>query len=280
MWYNNVGSTSLNYQGEYHMEGESIMEYVSKIAGSADRKGSILDILSHMGASFQVQPFEDVENVVVSFNPSNKRLVIGAHWDADEGSDGANDNASGCSVLLHVIESVLAAQSFDKSVDFVFFGEEEKGGVGASRYLEAVGKETVSAMINADVCGFGDRVFLHDKGNVSSPFFGGLMDEALLKKHNILLPGFLPQGDDCIFEWSGIPSVSICTAEGNALGVFSEIGRKLAAEEPITEMDQEALMNLDVVKTMHGGAFDSISYLSGDAVKMVADYLTDGLLNG
>ena len=38
-------------------------------------------------------------------------------------------------------------------------------------------------------------------------------------------------------------------------------------------------MSLDVVKTMHGGEFDNISYLSGEAVKMVADYLTDGLLN-
>ena len=256
------------------------MEYVNRIAGSADRKGSIMDILSHMGARFEVQQFEDAENVVVSLNPSDKRLVIGAHWDADEGSDGANDNASGCSVVLHVIEAVLAAPSFGKSIDFVFFGEEEKGGIGASRYLESVGKENIAAMINADVCGFGDHILLHDKGNVSNPSFGGLMDEALLKKHNVLLPGFLPQGDDCIFEWSGLPSVSICTAEYNAFAVFSEIGRKLAAEEPITESDQAALMNLDVVKTMHGGAFDGVSYLSDNAIKMVADYLTDGLLNG
>ena len=256
------------------------MEYISKIAGSADRKGSIMEILSQMGASFEVQKFEDVENVVVSFNPSNKRLVIGAHWDADEGSDGANDNASGCSVILHTIETVLAAPDFNKSVDFVFFGEEEKGGIGASRYIEAVGKENISAMMNADVCGFGDNVILSDKGNVSNPLFCGLMDEALLTKHNVRLPGFLPQGDDCIFEWGGIPSVSICTAELNAVKIFSKIGHKLATEQPITEEDQEALMSLDVVKTMHGGEFDNISYLSGEAVKNVADYLTDGLLNG
>jgi amino acid transporter len=29
-----------------------------------------------------------------------------------------------------------------------------------------------------------------------------------------------------------------------------------------------------------GGEFDNISYLSGEAVKKVANYLTDGLLNG
>lgn len=256
------------------------MEFLRKIAGSADRKGSITEILTQMGASFEVQQFEDVENVVVSFHPGGKRLVIGAHWDADEGSDGANDNASGCSVLLHVIEAVLAEPLLNKSIDFVFFGEEEKGGIGASRYIESIGKENISAMLNADVCGFGDHILIHDKGNVSNSFFGGLMDEALLKKHNVQLPGFLPQGDDCIFEWSGIPSVSICTAEYNAVTVFSKIGRKIAAEQPITEQDQEALMGLDVVKTMHGGEFDNISCLSGNAIKMVADYLSDGILNG
>ena len=255
------------------------MEYISKIAGSSDRKGSIMAILTQMGAAFEVQKFEDVENVVVSFHSSSKRLVIGAHWDADEGSDGANDNASGCSVLLHTLKAVLAEPTFNKSVDFVFFGEEEKGGIGASRYLESVGKENISAMINADVCGFGDHILLNDKGNLSNPLFFGLMDEALLKKHSVQLPGYLPQGDDCIFEWSGLPSVSICTAECNAFNVFFEIGRKIVAEQPITEADQEALMSLDVVKTMHGGEFDNISYLSGTAVKMVADYLIDGLLN-
>ena len=105
------------------------------------------------------------------------------------------------------------------------------------------------------------------------------MDEPLLTKHKVQLPGFLPQGDDCIFEWAGLPSVSICTAESNAVTVFSRIAHKITTEQSITEKDQEALMSLDVVKTMHGGEFDNISYLSGEAIKMVADYLTDGLLN-
>ena len=255
------------------------MEYMRKIAGSSDRKGSIMAILAQIGAKYRVQQFEDVENIIVSFNPNSERLVIGAHWDADEGSDGANDNASGCSVLLHVIETLLAESTFDKCVDFVFFGEEEKGGIGASRYIESVGKENVAAMVNADVCGFGEHILIHDKGNLSNPAFFGIMDEALLKKHKIQLPGFLPQGDDCVFEWGGIPSVSICTAERNAVTVFSEIGRKIATEQPITEQDQETLLSLDVVKTMHGGEFDNISYLTGKAVKMVADYLVDGLLH-
>ena len=255
------------------------MKYVSEISGSSNRKEAIIAILSRMGANFKVQEFEDAENIALSFNTSDKRLVIGAHWDADADSKGANDNASGCSVVFHTIESVLADPSFDKSVDFVFFGEEEKGGIGASRYIEYVGKEKISAMVNADVCGFGNHILLNDKGNLSNEFFFGLMDEELLKKHNVQLTGFLPQGDDCIFDMNEIPSVSICTAEHDAVAVFLEIGRKLAAEEPITEQDQEAFMSLSVVKSIHGGEFDDISYLNEGAIKMVSDYLSDGLLN-
>ena len=256
------------------------MKYISKIAGSADRKSSIIEILSQMGVSYNVQQFDDAENIVVSVNPNDKRLVIGAHWDADEDSKGANDNASGCSVLLHVIERMLSEPNFHKSVDFVFFGEEEKGGIGAADYIKAVGKETICAMMNADVCGFGDKILLYDKGNVSNPSFEGLMDEALLKKHDIQLPGFLPQGDDCIFDLNEIPSVSICVADLNAAKVFAELGRKITADEPITEQDQAALMSLDVVQSIHGGKFDDISFLSESATRMVADFLADGLLNG
>ena len=259
------------------------MNYVERIAVTSqeERKNAILSVLDELGLPYEIHDTvwneKPVSNFIVSLNPSDHRLVIGSHWDSVADSTGANDNASSCSILLRLCEHL---RDTEKSVDFVFFGEEEKGGIGASRYIESVGKENISAMINADVCGFGDHVLLSDKGNLSNPLFCGLMDEALLKKHNIQLPGFLPQGDDCIFEWGGIPSVSICCAEGDAVAVFAEIGRKIATEQPITEADQEALMGLDVVKTMHGGEFDDISYLSGEAVKMVADYLSDGLRGG
>ena len=255
------------------------MEYMKKISESVDRKGTIMEILSQMGASYHVQQFPCVENIVVPFHEGNERLVIGAHWDAVEGSDGANDNASGCSILLHVIEAVLSVPTFQKRVDFVFFGEEEKGGVGSSHYIESVGKENVRAMVNVDICGFGDQILLYDKGNVSNSGFGGVMDEGVLKAHRVQLPGYLPQGDDYIFEASEIPSVSICTADPAATAVFSEIGRKLATDQPITEEDQEAFMCLDIVKTMHCGELDDISHLNGEAVKMVADFLSDGLLH-
>lgn len=253
------------------------MEYVKKIAQGGDRRKAITEILTELGAEYAVQSFEETENVVVSFGEGEKRLVIGAHWDVEDGSCGGNDNASGCAVLLHAIAALLSKKDFKKRVDFVFFGAEELGGIGATRYIEAVGSGNISAMVNFDMCGYGDTILINDKGNRASPLFGGLMSEELLEKHDVGLPGFLPQGDDYIFELQEIPSVSVCVADRQAADFFTAFSRKIAAEEPVSEEDQAAFVSLDVVKTMHGGELDDISHISGKAIGMAAAYLLDGL---
>ena len=256
------------------------MEYIKRIAEarSSDRIKVISEILAELGAEFQVQKFEDVENIVVTFGSGEKRTVIGAHWDVEEGSCGGNDNASGCAVLLHTIKELLSQKKLQKRVDFVFFGAEELGGIGATRYIEAVGSENIVAMANFDMCGFGNQILVNDKGNLANPLFGGLMEQTLLERRKVTLPGFLPQGDDYIFDLNNIPNISVCTADGEAATFFAAFGKKLAAEEPMGEEVQEAFMRLDVVKTMHGGELDDISFLNGGAIAAVADYLLDGLM--
>lgn len=254
------------------------MEYVKRIAQSEDRKQAIEEILIEMGAKFSVQSFEETENLVLSFGAGGKRLVIGAHWDVEDGSCGGNDNASGCAVLLHTIKALLSQKELQNRVDFVFFGAEELGGIGATRYIEFVGRENIAAMVNFDMCGYGDTILINDKGNRASPLFGGLMAESLLKQHKVLLPGFLPEGDDYIFALQEIPSISVCVADQAAAEFFAAFGKKLAAEEPVTEEDQAAFVSLGVVKTMHGGELDDIAYISSEAIEMTATYLFDGLM--
>ncbi len=51
-------------------------------------------------------------------------LLFGAHYDSVEGSPGANDNATGVAVLLELAR-LFRDQSFDRTVRFVFFVNEE-----------------------------------------------------------------------------------------------------------------------------------------------------------
>ena len=54
-----------------------------------------------------------IKNIIVDFSPSleNKRLIISAHYDVVKGSHGANDDASGVSVLLGLCQEFRAVKA-------------------------------------------------------------------------------------------------------------------------------------------------------------------------
>src|SRR5690606_30288135 len=96
-------------------------------------------------------------NLVARHRGAGKRkLVIGAHYDTAPGSQGADDNASGLSLLLH-LASVLHGGLGDWDVDFVAFGAEEYGGpgygLGGYEYYHAHRDEPLEAMICLDGLG-------------------------------------------------------------------------------------------------------------------------------
>ncbi len=84
-------------------------------------------------------------NIIGQFNPgAGKRVVLAAHWDtrysadsplaedtAEEGVPGADDGASGVSVLLEIARQ-LSLNPIDMGVDIVFFDLEDQGKSGGS----------------------------------------------------------------------------------------------------------------------------------------------------
>lgn len=80
-------------------------------------------------------------NIIARFDPKNtKRIMLSAHWDtrpwADEGNykknepiSGANDGASGVSVLLHIME-LLNMNDLNFGIDIVFWDGEDLGRPG------------------------------------------------------------------------------------------------------------------------------------------------------
>ena len=82
-------------------EKPMFIDDVKRIARTCkdERRRAIMGMLQERDVPFCVQRLLEgehwVENIVISFAPSNRRLVIGAHYDNLEGSSGANDNAIG-----------------------------------------------------------------------------------------------------------------------------------------------------------------------------------------
>ena len=95
-------------------------------------------------------------------NPDAPGIVVGAHFDADEESVGANDNASGTGALLAVARA-LKDDTFASDVTFAAFGSSGLGLIGAQSFAGSLLGEdapTVGLMINLDVVGSGERAIV------------------------------------------------------------------------------------------------------------------------
>jgi hypothetical protein len=218
-----------------------------------------------------------VDNIVVSINPSSSRLVIGAHYDSIEGSTGANDNAAAVSILIKLTKELLKCQGL--SVDVAFFDREEYIDKGSEQYIQNMGKENIKAMINLDICGFGENIAIAAKGNLGNSDFRKMFTNEVIKKHSVILLGFLPTGDDMSFCKAEIPNISVAMLASGDIKVFDELAECIEKGIELSkEKEEQYLLSLECVTTMHGGQNDNISIVSEKSMNKLYNYLVDGLL--
>lgn len=141
----------------------------------------LIDRFAEFGYSSVKQDFQvqigviqrDSSNIIVELPGRGEDVVIlSAHYDTVRGSVGANDNASGVSVLLTLAERLAQppwsngmVTDFPFSLRFIAFGSEETGLNGSRHYLRQLTAEEMDAIriaINLDVLGSGS--FLYFRG--------------------------------------------------------------------------------------------------------------------
>ncbi len=103
-------------------------------------------------------------NVIAEIPGANDELVVvGAHFDSVWRGNGAIDNASGVEGMLRVAER-FAGQKHARTLQFVAFGAEEVGLIGARRYVAAARERAelgrIAGMVNLDCIGHGDKLEL------------------------------------------------------------------------------------------------------------------------
>jgi Zn-dependent M28 family amino/carboxypeptidase len=158
---------------------EEMHAYVTGIEGKTNtgRGEYIKAMLRDMGLGYTSVPFQKItvgkkdssmlqgENIIARIGKGSKRIVIGAHYDTFEGSPGANDNGSGVAVALALINH-LRDSVWNYTLDFCFFDQEEKGLAGSTAYVQQFVIPSLHlAMINLDVEGLGDEIFIGPVGN-------------------------------------------------------------------------------------------------------------------
>jgi hypothetical protein len=144
-------------------------------------------------------------------------VVLGAHYDSmvgDEASPGANDDGSGVAVLLEVAR-LLRAVRLGHEVRFVFFGAEEVGYQGARAYVRGFlppslgGRgETVVAMVEVDMVGVGERLWLNYAGPANGAG-AGVREAAALIGVSLAEQEGNGHSDHEAFARAGIPAVWI-----------------------------------------------------------------------
>ena len=144
----------------------SLGDYESSIpvAGITKESGEMLltDIArTNETVTFHVDRMENItsQNLIVTRTPKhvkNPTIVhVTAHYDSVPFSPGANDNASGTSVVLELAR-ILKSYPISKEVRFVFFGAEEIGLLGSQHYVNQLTEDEKARSIanfNLDMVG-------------------------------------------------------------------------------------------------------------------------------
>jgi aminopeptidase YwaD len=97
------------------------------------------------------------QNVIATRQGGPQTVVIGGHYDSVQAGPGANDNASGTSVVLEVAR-VMAGRPSPYTLTFALFDAEEIGLLGSAHMVAQMSPEelrSIRAMINLDMVGVG-----------------------------------------------------------------------------------------------------------------------------
>lgn len=172
-------------------------------------------------------------------------IVFSAHYDhlGRMGKEvyfpGANDNASGVSMLLELARYYSQPENHQEySIAFMLFGAEEAGLIGSAYYTDHpfFPLKEIKFLINMDLMGTGDEGLMAVNGKILPSFFNRL--SALNEEHK-LLPVIKKRGeaansDHYFFTERGVPAFFIYTMGG--IKAYHDI-YDVPATLPLTEFE-------------------------------------------
>jgi len=131
-----------------------------------ERELAVARYLESRGVPFERHRFSSFEgageNFVVDVGSGDRALVLIAHHDAVPGSPGANDNAAGVGILLHLLERLARRPPARVRVRFLFPACEELGYLGTRAYVRDVPPRDVMGVLSLELCGIGDSLAVWD----------------------------------------------------------------------------------------------------------------------
>lgn len=257
-------------------EDEPFLARVKALEGktTSARGKVILDTLKKLNVKFKWRelfqsPYGQGCNIITTFGQGERQILVGAHYDVVPGSPGANDNGSGVSVALGLVEKLKDAE-LKSTVKVIFFDGEEPGMLGSQAYVSKHKNEKIFAYLNLDMCGTGDTI-------IFGPAYGGEANPALqavrrvVKEKNIPYAEstLLPPGDNISFQAAGISNISIAIVPK---GVKEAL---VLLEVMHTPEDKSTLVTEEAMERVFEVVYGALLYLDSQTEKAEAPSATE-----
>jgi len=159
------------------------------------------------------------QNVTGVLGPdTGEEVLVCAHVDGHDISEGALDNASGVATLVEIAAALADLEAdLETAVRFVGFGAEELGLNGSQHYADAHDLSAVKAVVNCDGAGRA-----RDAAVVTNGFddLGAAAAEtaAAFDRPFAAVPRISNHSDHWPFVWRGIPGVQVRSETGDGRG--------------------------------------------------------------
>lgn len=150
------------------------------------------------------------QNVEAVIGPdAEQEILLTAHVDAHDITEGATDNGVGCALVTEVGRLIdRYADDLDTGIRLLIFGSEEIGLRGAHHWIEAHDADRVKCIVNIDGNGTWEDVTVYTHGyETLSRGFKGAVDS--FGSSMTVNDGYLPHSDHWPFVQRGVPGVMI-----------------------------------------------------------------------
>lgn len=220
----------------------------------ADAKKVKLNIENVYETKYQSQ---NIIGFIEGKTKPDSSVVFSAHYDhlgmmGKTIFPGANDNASGTSMLLNLAEYYSRPENRpDYTVVFMFFGAEEAGLIGSKYYTEhpIFPLSEIKFLINIDLAGTGDEGITVVNGSVFENEFSKLVELNDEKKYlaQVKVRGKAANSDHYFFTEKGVPAFFIYTMGG--IKAYHDVYDK-PETLPLTEFEDLFRLLTDFVKAL------------------------------
>lgn len=251
------------------------------------RREALSKLLQKSSLPFSIQQSEqtdtnstDTKNYLISIGDQSKpHYLFCAHYDAYPGSCGANDNAAAICILIELAKSLTQSNSI--SAEFALFDGEERSHTGSKLFVSNMDLEAhpILAVINLDICGYGDTIAVHSQRNVNKLPAYHFCNKSILSKHNGCNVKYLPESDHISFKSTHLPVLNIAIMpkyDIQFLKVLATYASNIIGKPPEYEV---VLSQMEVMSTMHCNFRDKITTVQPAAMNQVYCYLLDALYN-